>query len=96
MELFTNMTSHEFVCRFNKLQDKTCSNLIAKIQTEDMVYIYHINGYRVNAIDLDLFAYSTAYGYWVFTNREDRVLVTPKTLKLMAKFTKQTYKSCRK
>lgn len=90
------MTSREFVCRFNKLQDKTCSNLIAKIQTEDMVYIYHINGYRVNTIDLDLFAYSTAYGYWAFTNREDRVLVTPKTLKLMAKFVKSTYKSARK
>ena len=90
------MTSRDFVRRFNRLQDKTCSNLIAKIQTEDMVYIYHINGYRVNTIDLDSFAYSTAYGYWVFVNREDQVLVTPKTLKLMAKFLKSKYKSARK
>lgn len=85
------MTSREFVRKFNKLQDKTCSKLIAEIQTEDLVYIYRIvNGNK------DLFAYSTTYGYWAFTNHEDRVLVTPKTLKLMAKFTKKTYKNARK
>ncbi len=85
------MTSREFVRKFNKLQEKTCSKLVAEIQTEDRVYIHRIiDGYR------DLFAYSTSYGYWAFANQEDRVLVTPKTLKLMAKFTKQTYKNARK
>lgn len=85
------MTPFEFVRRFNKLQEKTCSKLVAEIQTEDRVYIYRI----VNG-DKDLFAYSTYYGYWSFANQEDRVLVTPKTLKLMAKFTKKTYKNARK
>lgn len=85
------MTSREFVRKFNKLQEKTCSKLVAEIQTEDRVYIYRIvDGYR------DLFAYSTSYGYWAFASEEDRVLVTPKTLKLMAKFMKQTYKNARK
>ena len=85
------MKSREFIRKFNKLQEKTCSKLVAEIQTEDRVYIYRIiNG------DKDLFAYSTCYGYWAFANQEDRVLVTPKTLKLMAKFTKQTYKNARK
>ena len=96
MGLFTNMTSREFVRRFNKLQDKTCSGLIAQIQTEDSVYIYHVRENRY--VDwYNLFAYSTSYGYWAFTNRpEDRILVTPKTLKLMAKFTKKTYENARK
>lgn len=85
------MTSREFVRKFNKLQEKTCSKLVAEIQTEDRVYIY-----RIGSGDKDLFAYSTSYGYWAFVNQEDRVLVTPKTLKLMAKFVKSTYKSARK
>lgn len=86
-----NMTPFEFVRKFNKLQYKTCSKLVSEIQTEDRVYIYRIvNGYK------DLFAYSTSFGYWGFVNQEDRVLVTPKTLKLMAKFTKQTYQNARK
>ena len=85
------MTSREFVRKFNKLQEKTCSKLVAEIKTEDHVYIYRIvDGYG------DLFAYSTSYGYWVFASEEDRVLVTPKTLKLMAKFTKRAYKNARK
>lgn len=94
--LCTKMTAREFCYKFNRLQDKTCSKLIAQVQSEDSVYIYRIreNGY----FDLfDLFAYSTSYGYWAFTNQtEDRILVTPKTLKLMAKFVKSTYKSSRK
>ena len=86
-----NMTSRKFVRRFNKLQERTCSKLVAEIQTEDLVYIYRIrNG------DKDLFAYSTYYGYWAFANQEDHVLVTPKTLKLMAKFLKSAYKNARK
>lgn len=96
MALSINMDSREFCYKFNKLQDKTCSRLIAQVQSEDSVYIYRIreNGH----FDLfDLFAYSTSYGYWAFTNQtEDRILVTPKTLKLMAKFVKPTYKSTRK
>ena len=85
------MTSREFVRRFNNLQEKTCSKLVAEIQTEDRVYIYRsIDGEKY------LFAYSTSYGYWAFANQEDRVLVTPKTLKLMAKFTKKIYKNARK
>ena len=85
------MTSREFVHKFNKLQEKTCSKLIAEIQTEDLVYIYRIvNGNK------DLFAYCTLYGYWAFASEKDRVLVIPKTLKLMAKFTKRTYKNARK
>ncbi len=87
----TDMTSREFVRKFNKLQEKTCSKLVAEIQTEDRVYIYQI--VKENK---DLFAYSTSYGYWSFAFEEDRVLVTPKTLKLMAKFTKKTYKNSRK
>ena len=87
----TSMTSREFIRKFNKLQEKTCSNLVAEIKIEDLVYIYRIgNG------DKHPFAYSTYYGYWVFANQEDRVLVTPKTLKLMAKFIKQTYRNFRK
>lgn len=96
MGLFINMTSFEFVRRFNKLQDKTCSNLTAKVQAVDLVYIYHITSNITNNEDLDLFAYSTLYGYWAFVNQEDRVLVTPKTLKLMAKYMKKTYKNSRK
>lgn len=83
MDLFTDMRSRKFVRRFNKLQEKTCSNLVAEIQTEDLVYIYRIrNGKK------DLFAYSTHYGHWAFVPGKDRVLVTPKTLKLMAKYMK--------
>lgn len=89
--LFTNMTSREFVYKFNKLQEKTFSKLVAEIQTEDRVYIYRI----INR-DKVLFAYCTSYGYWAFAPEEDRVLVTPKTLKLMAKFAKKTYKNSRK
>ncbi|AZA17317.1 MAG: hypothetical protein HOU59_gp73 (endogenous virus) [Lactobacillus phage ViSo-2018a] len=75
------MTSREFVRRFNKIQERTCSKLVAEIQTDDLVYIYRIrNGKK------DLFAYSTYYAHWAFAPREDRVLVTPKTLKLMAKY----------
>ena len=85
------MTSCEFVRKFNKLQNKTCSKLVAEVQLEDHVYIY-----RIVDGDRDLFAYSTSYGYWTFANQEDRVLVTPKTLKLMAKFTNKTYKNARK
>lgn len=85
------MTSREFVRRFNRLQERTCSKLVAEIQIEDRVYIY-----RIVDGDKDLFAYSTYYGYWAFVPGEDRVLVTPKTLKLMAKFTKKTYKNARK
>ena len=85
------MTSFEFVRKFNRLQEKTCSKLIARIGSEDMVYIY-----CGDVRDLNLFAYSTCYGYWAFVNQEDRVLVTPKTLKLMAKLTKKTYKDARK
>lgn len=85
------MTSFEFVRKFNRLQEKTCSKLIARIGSEDMVYIY-----CGDVRDLNLFAYCTTYGYWSFTNQKDRVLVTPKTLKLMAKFTKKTYKNARK
>lgn len=92
MEKSISMTPFEFVRKFNKLQDKTCSKLIAKVQAVDLVYIYHIT----NNEDWDLFAYSTSYGYWAFVNQEDRVLVTPKTLKLMAKYTKKTYKNSRK
>lgn len=91
MVQFTKMTSREFVRKFNKLQDKTCSKLVAEINTADMIYIYHVNGK-----DLNLFAYSTFYGYWAFVNQEDRVLVTPKTLKFMAKYMKSIYKSYRK
>lgn len=86
------MTSREFVRRFNNLQDKTCSKLIAKVQAVDLIYIYRITDNE----DFHLFAYSNSFGYWAFANQEDRVLVTPKTLKLMAKFTKQTYKNARK
>lgn len=85
------MTSREFVRKFNKLQEKTCSKLVAEIQTEDRVYIY-----RIIDGEKDLFAYSTFYGFWAFASEEDRVLVMPKTLKLMAKFTKKTYKNARK
>lgn len=85
------MTSREFVRKFNKLQEKTCSKLVAEIQTEDRVYIY-----RIIDGEKDLFAYSTFYGFWAFASEEDRVLVTPKTLKLMAKFSKKTYKNARK
>lgn len=96
MARYTKMSPREFCYKFNKLQDKTCSKLIAQVQSEDSVYIYRVreNGH----FDLfDLFAYSTSYGYWAFTNQtEDRILVTPKTLKLMAKFIKPTYKSARK
>lgn len=89
--IYLNMKSRKFVRRFNELQERTCSNLVAEIQTEDLVYIYRIrNGEK------DLFAYNTYYGYWAFAPGEDRVLVTPKTLKLMAKFTKKTYKNARK
>ena len=85
------MTSREFVRKFNKLQEKSCSRLIAEVQLEDLVYIYRIvNGYK------ELFAYSTCYGYWAFASEEGRILVTPKTLKLMVKFTKKTYKNSRK
>lgn len=86
------MTSREFVRKFNKLQDKTCSKLVAEIKIDGLVHIYRISdGKKVR------FAYSTSYGYWAFTNQaEDRILVTPKTLKLMAKFVKSTYKSARK
>lgn len=85
------MTSREFIRRFNKLQEKTFSKLVAEIKTEDRIYIYRIsNGEKY------LFAYSTSYGYWGFASQEDRVLVTPKTLKLMAKFTNKTYKNARK
>lgn len=85
------MTSREFVRKFNKLQEKTCSKLVAEVQLGDRVYIY-----RIVDGDRDLFAYCTSYGYWAFASEEDRVLVTPKTLKLMAKFTKKTYKNSRK
>ena len=96
MEKSINMSPREFCCKFNKLQDKTCSGLIAQVQTEDSVYIYHVRENRY--VDWsNLFAYSTSYGYWAFTNRtEERILVTPKTLKLMAKFVKSTYESARK
>lgn len=87
MDLFTDMRSRKFVRRFNKLQERTCSNLVAEIQTEDLVYIYRIrNGEK------DLFAYSTYYGHWAFVPGEDRVLVTPKTLKLMAKYMESSNK----
>ena len=85
------MTSFEFVRKFDRLQEKTCSKLIARIGSEDMVFIY-CGDFR----DLKLFAYCTSYGYWAFTNQKDRVLVKPKTLKLMAKFTKKIYKNSRK
>ena len=85
------MTSFEFVRKFNRLQEKTCSKLIARIGSEDMVYIY-CGDFR----DLNLFAYCTSYGYWDFPNQKDGVLVTSKTLKLMAKFTKKIYKNSRK
>ena len=85
------MNAREFVLKFNKLQNKTCSKLVAKINSADVIYIYHVNGR-----DVSLFAYSTSYGYWGFVNQEDRVLVTPKTLKLMAKYTKSIYRISRK
>ncbi|AIS73917.1 hypothetical protein LDL_059 [Lactobacillus phage Ldl1] len=81
------MTSREFVRRFNKLQERTCSKLVAEIQTDDLVYIYRI----INE-EKDLFAYSTYYGHWAFVPGEDRVLVTSKTLKLMAKYMKSLNK----
>lgn len=86
------MTSREFVRKFNRLQDKTCSKLIAKIEPGNKVCIYRIRDGR----ELDLFAYSTSFGYLAVVNQEDRVLVTPKTLKLMAKFLKSAYKNSRK
>lgn len=91
MGRFTDMNSREFVSKFNKLQEKTCSKLVAEIKIDGLVHIYRISdGKKVR------FAYSTSYGYWAFASEEDRVLVTPKTLKLMAKFTKQTYQNARK
>ena len=87
-----NMTAFEFVRKFNKLQEKTCSELIAKIEPGSKVCIYRIE----DGGELNLFAYTISYGYWVFVNQEDRVLVTPKTLKLMAKFLKSAYKNARK
>lgn len=91
MDRYINMTSREFVRKFNKLQEKTCSKLVAEIKIDGLVHIYRISdGKKVR------FAYCTSYSYWAFTSQEDRVLVTPKTLKLMAKFTKQTYKNARK
>lgn len=90
------MDSREFCNKFNKLQNKTCSRLFALVQIDDLVYIYHM-GNDGNFDLSNLFAYSTAYGYWSFTNQiEERILITPKTLKLMAKFTKKTYKNARK
>ena len=86
------MTSLEFVNKFNKLQDKTCSKLIAKIGFGGNVYICRFGVSK----ELVLFAYSTPLGYWAFVNQEDCVFVTPKTLKLMAKFLKSTYKNSRK
>lgn len=53
------MTSLEFVNKFNKLQDKTCSKLIAKIGLEGNVYICTIGDSK----ELVLFAYSTPLGY---------------------------------
>lgn len=86
------MAPFKFVRKFNKLQEKTCSELIAKIEPGEKVCIYRIGDGK----ELDLFAYTISYGYWVFVNREDCVLVTPKTLKLMSKFLKSKYKSARK
>lgn len=87
MGLFTNVKSRKFVRRFNKLQERTGSKLVAEIQIDDLVYIYRI----INE-EKDLFAYSTYYGHWAFVPGEDRVLVTPKTLKLMAKYMKSLNK----
>lgn len=86
------MTAFEFVRKFNRLQGKTCSELIAKVDPGGKVCIYRIE----DGGELNLFACTISYGYWVFVNQEDRVLVTPKTLKLMAKFLKQAYKNARK
>lgn len=87
MGLFTNVKSRKFVRRFNKLQERTGSKLVAEIQIDDLAYIYRI----INE-EKDLFAYSTYYGHWAFVPGEDRVLVTPKTLKLMAKYMKSLNK----
>lgn len=86
------MTPYGFVRKFNKLQDKTCSKLIARVEPEDKVCIYRI----IDGREPDLFAYSTYFGYLIVVNQEDCVLVTPKTLKLIAKFLKSAYKSHRK
>ena len=86
------MTPYKFVRKFNRLQDKTCSKLIARLAPEDKVCIYRIRDGR----EPELFAYSTYFGYLIVVNQEDYVLVTPKTLKLMAKFLKSIYNNHRK